>query len=289
MAVLRTSYGPAADDYEAYWGASGFAPTGKLRRDLREILEQEIGKASGPVLDYGCGDGKTLLPYATEKAWRYTGADLSSAALSQARRYSRQFGNFAAKRFCRIQEISKTIPPKSLGLIFCLEVLEHLTDPEIVLRRLLPLLRPDGALVVTVPNIIFWRHRVDFFVLGRFNPNGDDLSLQRPWRDPHLRFFTPASLRNLMGRVGLQRVRIRGFEGGFWKVLPWPFRKMGGEYSSRFYFSLAQVFPSWFAGRLVAVGEVDLPARSLRPMGSGLARPVSLGRKKTWEFPSQQP
>lgn len=240
--------------YDAYWSQGGFAPSGKLRDDLREILEQEIDRMQGPVLDYGCGDGKAILGLAVEKSWDYTGMDVSRTALLKARHCSRQFGYLRRSRFLGIRQIHR-IRRKSLGLVFCLEVLEHLVDPFSALRSLRPLLRPGGTIVVSVPNIVFWRHRLDFFVLGRFNPNGDHLSLQEPWRDPHIRFFTPGSLAKLMVKSGFSKVRIRGFEGGIIKVLPGFSKKFGKEYSSRAYRLLAKRFPSWFAGRIVAIAE----------------------------------
>lgn len=240
--------------YDRYWGKGGFAPPGKLRDDFREILEEEIGRVGGPVLDYGCGDGQAILGLAAEKGWDYLGVDVSKTALRRARRFSRQFKNLRRCRFLEIGQLH-AIPRKSLGLVLCLEVLEHLMDPEAILRLLRPLLCPGGSIVVSVPNIAFWRHRLDVLILGRFNPNGDHLSLEQPWRDPHLRFFTPETLSGLMAKAGFCNVRIRGFEGGIFKVLPFFGRKLGREYSSRAYRLLAKHFPAWFAGRIVAIAE----------------------------------
>jgi 2-polyprenyl-3-methyl-5-hydroxy-6-metoxy-1,4-benzoquinol methylase len=46
----------------------------------------------------------------------------------------------------------RQLPPERYGAIVCADVLEHLRDGRRLLRRLLPLLNDDGALLVSVPN-----------------------------------------------------------------------------------------------------------------------------------------
>jgi hypothetical protein len=45
--------------------------------------------------------------------------------------------------------------------------------PTITVAEIHRVLRPGGLLIATVPNIGFWRRRVDRF--GRWNAGGDDL------------------------------------------------------------------------------------------------------------------
>ena len=97
----------------------------------------------------------------------------------------------------------------SFDVVVCSEVLEHLLMPHLAAAQALRVLRDNGRMIVTVPNIAYWRDRVDA-VFGLWQPGGDDLGRAEPWRSPHIRFFTPASLRRMLLEVGFDRVDIAG-------------------------------------------------------------------------------
>ena len=81
-------------------------------------------------------------------------------------------------------ELGRHIPPASLDLILCLDVLEHLVDPWSVVKQLSALLAPNGRLVVSVPNIRNWKFVVKLLFRGDFSYRDAGL-LDRT----HLRFF----------------------------------------------------------------------------------------------------
>jgi SAM-dependent methyltransferase len=76
------------------------------------------------------------------------------------------------------------------------DVLEHLPRPEDLLSALKPLLKPDGRLLVSLPNVANVTVRASL-LLGRF-PYADRGILDRT----HLRFYTRASARRLLGESG---------------------------------------------------------------------------------------
>ena len=59
-------------------------------------------------------------------------------------------------------------------------------------------------MIVTVPNVAHWRNRLDLALLGRWNPRGDHLSAEQPWRDPHVRFFSLSSLSRVVETSGFE-------------------------------------------------------------------------------------
>jgi methionine biosynthesis protein MetW len=77
------------------------------------------------------------------------------------------------------------------------DVLEHLRDPEAVLRWAAGRLAHGGRVVVSLPNIAHWTARREL-LLGRF-PQEDHGLFDRT----HLRFFTRATARELVERCGL--------------------------------------------------------------------------------------
>lgn len=76
----------------------------------------------------------------------------------------------------------------SFDLITCIHTLEHISNPEAVLRTLLSKLAPGGTLVVEVPNLV---------------------SSGGPYRFAHLTIFSTPGLRMLFQKVGLNVMNIQ--------------------------------------------------------------------------------
>jgi SAM-dependent methyltransferase len=91
------------------------------------------------------------------------------------------------------------------------DVLEHLIDPQAVLNRMVRLIVPSGRIVLSLPNIAHVDVKL-MLMRGRFEYG--------PWGlldRTHLRFFTLASVRELVKQAGLQivtleRVLVPAFE-----------------------------------------------------------------------------
>jgi len=248
MKVAGTPSPDLKEYYGRYWGADGFCPRGRMHPDLKRILDRTLGGLSGRLLDMGCGDAGTLGPKAREKNWDYLGVDVSPEAVILARQ-----AGFAAKEIG--EDFVTDLPAATFDAVCCFEVLEHLLTPEKCLQECLRVLKPGGKLVVTVPNAAFWRHRLDLMFLGRFNPNGDNLSLVEPWRDPHVRFFTSRSLGDLLRKTGVIRSNFSAYGGGFLSSTPFFHRWANPWKSSVLYRLLVAIRPSLFGAHLVGVAE----------------------------------
>ncbi|HEV8297975.1 MAG TPA: class I SAM-dependent methyltransferase [Acidimicrobiales bacterium] len=84
------------------------------------------------------------------------------------------------------------------------DTLEHVPDPAAVLRRLRKVLRDDGTLVISVPNIANWAMRLQVLV-GRFRYTDRGI-LDRT----HLRFYTRRTLIEMVESAGYRTVRTVG-------------------------------------------------------------------------------
>ena len=47
-------------------------------------------------------------------------------------------------------------------VVVCFEVLEHLFAPHLAVAEMHRVLEPGGVLIATVPNVAYWRRRLDF-------------------------------------------------------------------------------------------------------------------------------
>jgi len=125
------------------------------RRDHGQVREHvaryrfAADRLRGRVLDAGCGTGYgSILLREGSRVRDVVGVDRDARAIAWARRY---YGARDIAHVCR-----DLLSPSLAGLgpfdgIACLEVLEHLPEPERLLQRLDHVLAPGGRLVVSTP------------------------------------------------------------------------------------------------------------------------------------------
>ena len=140
----------AAEYYEAYWSVGGFAPAGALTSPVRRILERHV-QPDDTCLDVGCGDGRAAGVWVSVRGATYVGVDISPEATAQAA---------AVGLDARVIDDASRLPfgDGAFDSVVCLEVLEHLFEPQHALREIRRVLKPGGTLILTVPNVAYWRH-----------------------------------------------------------------------------------------------------------------------------------
>lgn len=98
--------------------------------------------SQGRLLDIGCGKGE-LAEYINSELYGIERNQIK-AEIARTKSYKEVI----------IGDIEKNIPFLSsyFDVVVCAEVLEHLLDPRKALRNIYRLLKPDGLLLVSVPN-----------------------------------------------------------------------------------------------------------------------------------------
>ena len=86
--------------------------------------------------------------------------------------------------------------PGSFDVVLCGDLIEHLRDPEAFLARVRPLLREDGRLVLTTPNVANWSVRLGLLA-GRWRYTERGI-LDRT----HVHLFTRRTLVEALERAG---------------------------------------------------------------------------------------
>jgi 2-polyprenyl-3-methyl-5-hydroxy-6-metoxy-1,4-benzoquinol methylase len=145
------------------------------------------------ILDVGCGSGANSVALAA-KGHRVKGVDISEAAIEKYRAHGFE------GRTCDI-ESGLDYPDSSFDVVFCSEVIEHMTSPEILAAEMARVLRPGGLLILSTPNSAFWLYRV----LGVLGYTVGEL--QHP---KHFQFFSRRSLLKLLTSVKLSPKKVMG-------------------------------------------------------------------------------
>jgi SAM-dependent methyltransferase len=157
-----------------------------------------VPSSAGRILDVGCGTGTLGERLRRERERCVTGIT-----------YSDREAEMATGRLSRVicAELND-YDFAGLGKFDCVilsHILEHLYHPEEVLRRLRSVLDPESVVIVALPNVLWWRQRLEFLA-GRWRYRDWGL-LDRT----HYRFFDLRSSQQLLEQAGYEVLRsVRG-------------------------------------------------------------------------------
>lgn len=183
-------------------------PRGEFRT-LHEInplrldyLRRRAPLGGARVLDVGCGGGLLSEAMAREDA-RVTGIDMAETALSVARLHLLESGLEVDYRQTTAEALAAE-SPGAYDVITCLEMLEHVPDPESVIRACAALVRPGGHVFFSTLN----RNPKSylFAVVGAEYLLG---LLPKGTHDYH-KFIRPSELERWARRAGLSLTELTG-------------------------------------------------------------------------------
>ena len=132
----------------------------KRSGDLSQVVFEKLAACpKGRVLDVGAGSG--------ELSRRFAEIGHETAACNCMPESEWRHRGMVDYRRC---DLAKGIPfpDASFDYVVCLEVIEHLDDPLALCCELRRVLRKDGRLFISTPNILSLRSRVRFLLDGSF-------------------------------------------------------------------------------------------------------------------------
>ena len=171
------------------------------------VILDSLGEGHGRrLLDVGAADG-LLSRRLTERGWKVTGLEADPVAA--------RAGAAHCERMI-VADLDTGLPPLpgTFDTIVCADVLEHLRDPRAALAGLRSALAPEGAIVISIPNVAHVWMRLSLLA-GRF-----DYAERGILDRTHLRFFTRRALVALVMDAGLRVRRITSTPVPLYQVLP---------------------------------------------------------------------
>lgn len=217
--------------YDRYWSADS-QPHYEVDESLRGLIERNVG-SSTRCLDVGCGAGASYARWVEQHSSSYVGVDVSARAVALA-------GNVGLDALLVKDSSELPFADESFDTVICIEVFEHLFAPQETAREIRRVLRPRGVLIASAPNAVYWRLRANL-LFGMWNPLGDELSAEQPWRDPHLRFFSPQTLQRMLVWAGFTHVEVSAHDG---RLLDHLTRRPTSFGEGRFYRAAERRLPS---------------------------------------------
>lgn len=162
----------------------------KLDKGSRLDVSLSILKCGDTLLDFGCGDG-TFGYYAQEKYKFVHGVDISESAV----KLSTEKGVIARKLDSSILPYEDSF----FDTVTILDVLEHVKDPVETISEISRVIKRGGTLILSVPNMRYWKHLYDLVVCGRFPVTSKDNLM---YDGGHIHYFTFKNIKEIIERYG---------------------------------------------------------------------------------------
>ena len=188
---------PSPEEMKDYYPAAYREYRASLDESVRRSFQEEklrklkAHSREGKLVDVGCADG-LFLHLARQAGYQVQGVEMAEGSAAYAREVY-ELDVFTGE----LREAN--FPGRYFDVVTFWHVLEHLHDPLGELREAFRILKPDGLLVVDVPNIASWQARL-------FAANWRTLDTPR-----HVYHFSPDTLNAMLARAG-----FTCFKTGYW-------------------------------------------------------------------------
>lgn len=165
-------------------------------------IDKAVGLAGKKVLDVGCGGG-ILSESMAVKGARVTGIDLSERPLGVARLHLLESGQKVDYRNISAEALAQEMPG-AFDAVTCLEMLEHVPNPESTVRACAALVKPGGQVFFSTIN-----RNLKAYVFAVIGAEYVLNLLPRGTHD-YARFLRPAELARCCRTAGLSVAEIIG-------------------------------------------------------------------------------
>ncbi|WP_293762175.1 bifunctional 2-polyprenyl-6-hydroxyphenol methylase/3-demethylubiquinol 3-O-methyltransferase UbiG [uncultured Aquitalea sp.] len=181
---------------------SEFKPLHDINPLRLEYIDSFAGIAERRVVDVGCGGG-ILAESMAVKGAIVTGIDLAKKSLKVAQLHSLESGVQVDYRCVAVETLAEEAP-ESYDVVTCMEMLEHVPDPESVVRSCARLVKPGGWVFFSTLN-----RNARAYLLAVVGAEYVLNMLPRGTHD-YARFLKPSELSRMARHAGLEICDVRG-------------------------------------------------------------------------------
>ncbi len=165
------------------------APVGYFEHARPEVAAL-VPRDARRILDIGCASGQFGALLKTRSACEVIGIEVNPVAAERAR------GRLDSVLVGDVEVMSLPFAEHHFDCIVCADVLEHLRDPNAILKKIRGLLSPTGVLIISIPNVQFIQMLHDA-ARGYWTYVPAGILDQT-----HLRFFTCNEIQRLLQATG---------------------------------------------------------------------------------------
>jgi 2-polyprenyl-3-methyl-5-hydroxy-6-metoxy-1,4-benzoquinol methylase len=164
-----------------------------------ENLFSSLASSSMTVVELGCGLGgfASIITGSNLDRLRYIGLDGNVPNITYVKT------NLGQDVILADFESRLPLPSAGVDVVVTLEVIEHIANAEGYLGEISRILKPNGHLILSTPNVGFFGTRLDYLFKAEVLQEGI-----------HLRFFNKSKLRAITASAGLKYVKQRS-------CMPW--------------------------------------------------------------------
>lgn len=176
--------------------------------DQRKEMLKYIPKGAEKSLEFGCANGRFSAIIKEKYGMEAWAVEMDKKAAQEAARKLDRVINAEA------YESLKDIPDYYFDCIIFNDILEHLIDPYLLLISVKKKLTDDGVIVVSIPNVRYFRQFFDYALKGNWDYQ-DGGTLDKT----HLRFFTSRSILKMFKHLGFDVLLMDGIQPTRNKIL----------------------------------------------------------------------
>lgn len=236
------------DYYRDYWRSPELGASEHLRWKIDATGRSPRVRAAHSVLDVGCGSGDVLASLRSPGV-RLAGVEMSEEAAEAL------MARGIEGRSVDLESGSLPFADGEFEAVLCYDVLEHLFAPGRLVREMMRVLRPDGALLLCVPNTLNLFNRLRFLG-GDFVDIMDTSHHAEELFSNHIRLFSKGLFERFVSASGCRVVERRfyfpaRFSDPRYRLPPWLASAVTGP-------RLHERFPAAFAlGFLFTCARAD--------------------------------
>jgi len=203
------------------------------------------------VLEIGCASGYIGRYLKEKKNCTIYGVEIDKDYADLAKPYYEKIIVGDVENDNTLKQLTLNFEHLTFNFILCMNILEHLKNPQVFLTKLKKYLNPKGYLIITLPNIAHWSIRFKL-LFGNFDYEkglfGSDHG-KGVMDETHLKFFTLKTMKNLITDAGYKIEHIsfdpdKGipkFHSLFLKI------PRGWKFLKKFY----SIFPTFFGFQFI--------------------------------------